>query len=94
MSETLKPCPHCGSANVHLSYFDNSKVFCASCFGSNNARKWNTRPREDALRTALIACLHQLRNTINPVAYADPLRLAAHKSCIADAEKALNETQP
>ena len=94
MIETLKPCPHCGSANVHLSHFDNSKVFCVSCFESNNALKWNARPREDALRAALIACVRQLRNTINPVEYGTPLKLTAHKSCIADAEKALNETEP
>jgi hypothetical protein len=85
MSETLKPCPHCGSANVHLSYFDNSKVFCASCFGSNNARKWNTRPREDALRAAL-------KHIASYPIHSEPMGGAYDMRDIA--EKALNETQP
>ena len=62
MSDELKPCPFCGNQSIEMADREtNSGVWfrypvCYFCGVScEYAKRWNTRPLEDALRAELAA---------------------------------------
>jgi hypothetical protein len=48
MSEELRPCPFCGSADIRTEPGINLN-YCDKCSAEANIEHWNTRPIEDAL---------------------------------------------
>jgi len=48
MSEILRPCPFCGSADIRTEPGINLN-YCDKCSAEANIEHWNTRPIEDAL---------------------------------------------
>jgi len=52
MSEILRPCPFCGSADIRTEPGINLN-YCDKCSAEANIEHWNTRPIEDALRARI-----------------------------------------
>ena len=52
MSEILRPCPFCGSADIRTEPGINLN-YCDKCSAEANIEHWNTRPIEDALNARI-----------------------------------------
>jgi len=61
MSEKLKQCPFCGSADIRTEPGINLN-YCDKCSAEANIEHWNTRPIEDALnkRIAELEAKHKV----------------------------------
>ena len=52
MSEILRPCPFCGSADIRTEPGINLN-YCDKCSAEANIEHWNNRPIEDALNARI-----------------------------------------
>ena len=80
MSEKLKQCPFCGSADIRTEPGINLN-YCDNCSAESNIEHWNTRPIEDALNKRIA----ELEEEID--------QLTSHSNIERQDDKSPNDTQ-